>query len=68
MFTIMYLQSDIFDQMQLHLKDFLKNSHFKQEDIMNKIFNKFSKFKKHNKIVFKDIDVKYTAERKLISL
>ena len=35
---------------------------------MNKIFNKFSEFKKHIKIVFKDINSEYTAERKLISL
>ena len=35
---------------------------------MNEIFNKFSKFKKHIKIVFKDINTKYTVKRKLISL
>ena len=43
MFTVMYLQGDTYNQMQTHLKNFLKNSHFKQKDIINKIFNKFSK-------------------------
>ena len=33
--------------MQVHLKSFLRNSHAKWEDIMNKIFNSFSEFKKH---------------------
>ena len=44
--------------MQAHLKDFLKNSQTKQEDITNEIFSSFSEFKKHIKIVFKDIDTK----------
>ena len=35
---------------------------------MNEIFNKFSEFKKHIRIVFKDIDSECTAERKLINL
>ena len=42
--------------------------HFKQKDIINEIFNKFSEFKKHIKIVFKDIDAECTTERKLINL
>ena len=44
--------------MQMHLKNFLRNSRTKWEDIMNKIFNSFSRFKKHIQIVFKDIDAK----------
>ena len=43
--------------MQTHLKDFLKNSHAKWEDILNKIFNWFNKIKKHNCLVFEDINV-----------
>ena len=68
MFAKTCLQGDIFDQKQSHLKDFLKNSHVKLEDIINKIFNKFSEFKKHIKIVFEDINTEHTAERKLMSL
>ena len=37
----------------------------KQEDIINQIFNKFSEFKKHIKIMFKNINIKCTAEREL---
>ena len=54
--------------MQSHLKDLLKNSHVKQEDIINKIFNKFSEVKKHIKTVLKDIDTECTAKKKLMSL
>ena len=42
--------------MQTHLKNFLKNSHNKWEDIINEIFNSFSEFKKHIWVVFKDIN------------
>ena len=68
MFAATYLQNDIFDWIQSHLKDFLRNSHAKWEDIINKIFDKFSEFKKHIRIVCKDINTEYTAERKLMSL
>ena len=43
--------------MQTHLKNFLENSQVKHEDIMNKIFNQFSDFKKHIQKLFEDIDV-----------
>ena len=46
MFVVTYLQDDVFNWMQSHLKDFLKTLHFKREDIINKIFDKFSEFKK----------------------
>ena len=68
MFVAIYLQSDTFDWVQSHLKDLLKNSHIKQEDIINKIFNKFSEVKKHIKTVLKDIDTECTVNKKLISL
>ena len=54
--------------MQSHLKNFLKNLHFKRENIIKKIFNKFSEFKKQIRIVFKDINTKRTTERELMSL
>ena len=57
MFTVTYLQEDAFNWVQAHLKNFLKNSHTKWEDIINKIFDQFSKFKKHIWVLFKDIDV-----------
>ena len=54
--------------MQMHLKNFLKNSYAKWEDIMNEIFDSFSRFKKHIKIVFKDINAEWTVEQKLMNL
>ena len=54
--------------MQSHLKDFLKNLYIKREDIINKIFNKFSEFKQQIRIVFKNVNAKCTAKRKLMSL
>ena len=48
--------------------NFLNNSYAKQKDIMNKIFNKFSEFKKYIKTVFKDINTKYIMKRELINL
>ena len=54
--------------MQTHLKNFLKNSWVKCEDITNKIFNQFSDFKKHIQILFEDIDIEWTAEQTLINL
>ena len=48
--------------MQTHLKDFLKNSWAKWEDIMNEIFDQFSDFKKHIQVLFKNIDAEWTAE------
>ena len=54
--------------MQTHLKNFLKNSQVKHEDIINKIFNQFSDFKKHIQILFEDIDIEWTAEQTLINL
>ena len=68
MFAATYLQDDTFNQMQSHLKDFLKNSHSKREDNINKIFNKFSEFKKQIRIVSKEVNTKCTTERKLMSL
>ena len=56
MFTAIYLWEDIFDWVQTHLKNFLKNSWVKHEDITNKIFDQFSDFKKHIWVLFKDID------------
>ena len=44
--------------MQTHLKNFLKNSYAKKEDIINNIFNSFSEFKKHIQVVFKNINAK----------
>ena len=46
----------------------MRNSHTKQEDIINEIFNSFSKFKKHIWIVFKDINTEWTVEQELMSL
>ena len=54
--------------MQTHLKNFLKNSQVKHEDITNKIFNQFSDFKKHIQILFRDIDAEWTAEQMLMNL
>ena len=54
--------------MQSHLKDFLKNLYSKREDIINKIFNKFSEFKKQIRIVLKDVNTECTMKRKLINL
>ena len=68
MLTVTYLQSNAFNQMQAHLKNFLKISHVKQKDIINKIFDKFSKLKKHIRIVFRDINIEYTVKEKLIYL
>ena len=48
--------------MQTHLKNFLKNSQAKCEDITNEIFNQFSGFKKHIWVLFKDIDAEWTVE------
>ena len=58
MFTTIYLWGDAFNWVQTHLKNFLKNSHTKQEDITNEIFNQFSDFKKHIHVLFENIDVK----------
>ena len=68
MFAAIYLQEDTFDWVQTHLKNFLKNSQIKCEDITNKIFNQFSDFKKHIQILFEDIDAEWTAEWMLINL
>ena len=47
MFAVIYLQGDAFNWVQAQLKNFLKNSHTKWEDIINEIFDMFNKFKKH---------------------
>ena len=54
--------------MQTHLKNFLKNSWVKQEDITNEIFNQFSDFKKHIQILFKNINAEWTMKQMLINL
>ena len=68
MFAATYLQEDIFDWVQTHLKNFLKNSWVKQEDIINKIFDTFIEFKKHIQILFENIDAEWTVERMLMNL
>ena len=68
MFSAIYLQGDVFDWVQTHLKDFLKNSQTKCKDITNKIFNQFSGFKKHIQVFFEDIDTEWTAEQMLMNL
>ena len=68
MFAATYLQGDTFNWVQTHLKDFLKNSWVKQEDIINKIFNQFSDFKKHIWVLFENINTEQTAEWMLINL
>ena len=68
MFAAIYLQEDAFNWVQAHLKDFLKNSQVKWEDITNKIFNQFSDFKKHIQILFEDIDAEWTVEQTLMNL
>ena len=62
MFAAIYLQEDVFNWVQTHLKDFLKNSQVKHEDIMNEIFNQFSGFKKHIQVLFEDINTEWTVE------
>ena len=54
--------------MQTHLKNFLENSWAKCEDIINKIFNQFSDFKKHIWELFEDIDAEWTVEWMLMNL
>ena len=68
MFAAIYLQGDAFDWVQAHLKNFLKNSQVKWEDITNEIFNQFSDFKKHIQILFEDIDVKWIMKQTLMNL
>ena len=53
--------------MQTYLKNFLKNLPAKCKNIIKEIFNKFSEFKKHIKIVFKNTNIEYTTKRKLIN-
>ena len=54
--------------MQTHLKNFLKNSQAKWEDIINKIFNQFSSFKKHIWVLFEDINAEWITEQTLMNL
>ena len=67
-FAVTYLQEDVFDWVQTHLKNFLKNSQVKHEDIMNKIFDLFSDFKKHIQVLFEDIDAEWTVGQTLMYL
>ena len=62
MFAATYLQEDVFDWVQKNLKDFLENSQAKHKDIINKIFDQFSDFKKHIRELFEDIDTEWTVE------
>ena len=68
MFAVTYLWEDVFNWVQTYLKNFLKNSWAKCEDITNKIFNQFSGFKKHIQVLFEDIDTEQTTEQMLINL
>ena len=68
MFAVTYLWGDVFDWVQTHLKDFLKNSQVKHEDITNEIFNQFDDFKRHIWVLFEDIDAEWTAEWMLMNL
>ena len=68
MFAVTYLWGDVFDWVQTHLKDFLKNSQVKHEDIMNKIFDQFDDFKRHIQILFGDINAEWTTEWMLMNL
>ena len=68
MFAATYLWGDVFNWVQAHLKNFLKNSQTKWEDITNKIFDIFIGFKKHIWVLFENIDAEWTVERMLINL
>ena len=68
MFAVIYLWENVFDWVQTHLKNFLKNFWVKHEDIMNEIFDQFSDFEKHIQILFKNINTEQTAEQTLINL
>ena len=68
MFAATYLQENVFNWVQTHLKNFLKNSHVKQKDIINEILNQFSEFKKHIQILFEDINAEWIIEQRLINL
>ena len=68
MFAVTYLQGDVFNWVQTHLKNFLKNSQVKHEDITNEIFDQFSGFKKHIWVLFEDIDIKWTMKWTLMNL
>ena len=68
MFAATYLQEDVFNWVQAHLKDFLENSQVKCEDIINKIFDQFSDFKKHIWELFEDIDTEQITEWMLINI
>ena len=68
MFAVIYLWGDVFDWVQTHLKNFLKNSWLICENIMNEIFNQFSDFKKHIQILFEDINAEWTVEWTLMNL
>ena len=54
--------------MQTHLKNFLKNSQVKHEDIINEIFDQFSDFKKHIQVLFEDINTEWIMKQTLINL
>ena len=68
MFAVIYLQEDIFNWVQTHLKNFLKNSWAKHENIMNEIFDQFDDFKKHIQKLFEYINAEWIMKWMLMNL
>ena len=68
MFAVIYLWGDVFDWVQTHLKNFLKNSQAKCENITNKIFDQFNDFKRHIWVLFEDINAEWTVKQTLMNL